>query len=105
MELQAPGMRLSHGELEGVPSWLWDLAHPTGQVFTPRFKRRIIEGIAGSADLEDDDVEAKPGGAVQQLAEFLLLLGDGEPGLARPIDIAHGGDPHSAEFAGDRGRC
>jgi hypothetical protein len=52
--------------------------------------------------LEDDRVEVKGGGFVEEDFHLPLLIRDGEGAGGWPVDIVYRGYPGGAELAGDR---
>jgi hypothetical protein len=100
VEFDAAFVALFDGEGEGVPGGAGWAAHFPGEEGGPGFEGGGVEGIASGADLEDEGIETKVSGFLDEGEELGLLLGGGKAGFGGPVDVAHGGDPGGAHLAG-----
>ena len=76
MQFEPAGMGLGHREGQGIPGRVRALSHAAGEVFAPGFQRRRVQRIAAGADLQQDGVEVRAPGRVEQRTQLRLLGGD-----------------------------
>ena len=76
VELETSGVGGIDGEREGIVAWGGALM--SGEKGGPRLGFRLIEGVAGGANLEEDRREFEFFGEVEKGEEFGLLFGWGE---------------------------
>ena len=86
---------LVHGECEWVVAGV--LALLPGEPGGPWLELRWPEGVGRRPHLEHDGIEVVLDREVEPGPKFGLLLGSGEPGARRPVDIRHRCDPHCPE--------
>lgn len=68
-----------------------------GQVARPRLLVRLVKGVRGRPDMQERGVEVHVAQGVKLVDQLLLLLLGAQPGLGRPVDVAHRCDPGAAQ--------
>ncbi len=80
VQLEPAPVGLVDPEAERVVVGFGPISLRAGEVRRPGLEARLVEGVGGGADLEDDRVEPDPGGGVEDADRLALLLGGESPG-------------------------
>lgn len=75
------------------------LSRCAGEVLRPWSVVCRIDRIGRGAHLQEDRVQSQRLRAIEDADQLRLLFRGGEIAPRRPVDVAHGGDPHPANLA------